>query len=58
MDVFPQAEGGAEAMAAEFGVPFLGRVPLDRGITQASQQGTAAHTQGIEALVEQLLHVT
>jgi len=41
VDVFPSAEGGAEAMAADFGVPFLGQVPLDSAITAASEAGAA-----------------
>lgn len=32
--------GGAEAAAAELGVPFLGRVPLNMGIRTASDAGT------------------
>ena len=39
VDVFPAAEGGAEALSTYFGVPFLGRVPLDRSITRASELG-------------------
>ena len=41
VDVFPSAEGGAEAMAASFNVPFLGRVPLDTAITAASGKKAA-----------------
>ena len=32
---------GAEAMAASFGVPFLGRVPLDPSITRACEAGAS-----------------
>ena len=41
VDVFPAGGegGGTEGMAAQFGVPFLGRVPLDTTITQASERG-------------------
>eukprot|EP00966_Prymnesium_polylepis_P228618 5290867-Prymnesium_polylepis.1 len=40
-DVFPRARGGAEAMASAFGVPFLGRVPLDPSITRACEAGAS-----------------
>ena len=36
-DVF--LSGGAETMADEAGVPFLGRVPLDPAVVQAGEQG-------------------
>jgi ATP-binding protein involved in chromosome partitioning len=36
-DIF--LSGGAEAMAAERGVPFLGRVPLDPAVVQAGERG-------------------
>src|SRR3546814_13825858 len=36
----PFGRGGAEAAAAELGVPFLGRVPLDLAIRTASDAGT------------------
>jgi len=39
VDVYPAAEGGAAEMAASFGVPFLGRVPLHASITESSQSG-------------------
>ena len=45
-DVFPRAQGGAEAMAQQFGVPFLGRVPLDPRITKACENGTS-YTAGV-----------
>jgi len=35
----PFGHGGAEAEAAEIGVPFLGRVPLDIALRQASDAG-------------------
>ena len=41
VDVFPSAEGGAEALAADFGVPFLGRVPLDPAIAAAAERGAS-----------------
>ena len=37
IDVFKR--GGGEAMAREMGVPFLGRIPLDPGIVEASDDG-------------------
>jgi ATP-binding protein involved in chromosome partitioning len=36
----PFGSGGAEATAAEMGVPFLGRLPLSLGIREASDAGT------------------
>lgn len=45
-DVFPRAQGGAESMAQQFGVPFLGRVPLDPRITKACESGTS-YTAGV-----------
>jgi len=36
-DVF--LSGGAEAMAADVGVPFLGRIPMDPEVVQAGEQG-------------------
>ena len=45
-DVFPMgSRGGAEGMATSFGVPFLGRVPLDPSITRACEAG-ASYTSG------------
>lgn len=38
IDVFKR--GGGEAMANEMGVPFLGRIPLDPKIVEASDDGT------------------
>jgi ATP-binding protein involved in chromosome partitioning len=35
----PFGSGGAEAAAAEMGIPFLGRIPLDIGIRRASDAG-------------------
>ena len=37
--IFAPTTGGAEGMAAEMAVPFLGRVPLDPRVAQASDQG-------------------
>ncbi len=36
----PFGSGGAEAAAAELGIPFLGRIPLDIAIRTASDAGT------------------
>ena len=36
-DVF--LSGGAEAMAADVGVPFLGRIPMDPAVVQAGERG-------------------
>ncbi len=36
-DVF--LSGGAEAMAADLGVPFLGRIPMDPAVVQAGERG-------------------
>ena len=41
LDIFPASAGGAEAMARQFGVPFLGRVPLDSGVTRAAEAGNS-----------------
>lgn len=38
-DIFPGAEGGAAAMAKEFGVPFLGSIPLDPQLLRACEAG-------------------
>ncbi len=38
-DIFKS--GGGEKMAEEFGVPFLGRVPIDPSIVEASDDGKA-----------------
>ncbi|KAF0695066.1 Aste57867_14089 [Aphanomyces stellatus] len=39
LQVFPPAAGGGEAMAKAFGVPFLGRLPLDQKLTQSCEEG-------------------
>ena len=41
-DVFHPSGGGAEAMAADMGVPFLGRVPLDAALSRAAEEGRSA----------------
>ena len=46
----PFGTGGAEAAAAEMGVPFLGRLPLSLAIREASDAGRPpAATEGAEA---------
>ena len=46
----PFGSGGAEAAAAEMGVPFLGRLPLSLAIREASDAGTPpAASDGPEA---------
>jgi Mrp family chromosome partitioning ATPase len=39
LEIFPVADGGAEAMARAFEVPFLGRVPMDIALTAAADEG-------------------
>ncbi|KAE9032820.1 Cytosolic Fe-S cluster assembly factor [Phytophthora rubi] len=41
MEVFPTANGGGEAMANKFNVPFLGRLPLDNKMTSACEEGVS-----------------
>ena len=56
VDVFPAAEGGAEALASSFGVPFLGRVPLDSSITRASELGEhCATSEALDGVATELL---
>lgn len=40
-DVFKPTKGGAEHMAADMGVPFLGRVPLDPALSLAGMPQVA-----------------
>ena len=37
-DVFHASGGGAAGMAADMGVPFLGRVPLDAALSRAGEE--------------------
>jgi len=37
--IFPPTTGGAEKMAQEMGVPFLGRIPIDPRIARACDEG-------------------
>jgi ATP-binding protein involved in chromosome partitioning len=63
-DVF--LRGGAETMAAETGVPFLGRIPMDPSVVEAGERGVP-HVQAyagsptaaaFTAAVEPLLRLT
>jgi ATP-binding protein involved in chromosome partitioning len=46
----PFGSGGAEDAAKELGIPFLGRIPLDPGVREASDNGTPpAATAGPQA---------
>ena len=48
----PFGSGGAEASAAEIGVPFLGRLPLSRAVREASDAGSPpAAGDGLESEV-------
>eukprot|EP00245_Coleochaete_scutata_P006053 TRINITY_DN20166_c0_g1_i1.p1 TRINITY_DN20166_c0_g1~~TRINITY_DN20166_c0_g1_i1.p1 ORF type:complete len:369 (+),score=91.10 TRINITY_DN20166_c0_g1_i1:120-1109(+) len=38
-EVFHASGGGGEAMAKDMGVPFLGRIPLDPGLSRAAEEG-------------------
>ena len=57
----PFGTGGAEAAAAEMGVPFLGRLPLSPAIREASDAGTPPaagdgdDAEAFEALARKLL---
>lgn len=63
-DVF--LSGGAEAMAADLGLPFLGRIPMDPAVVQAGERGVphvaaCAGSPTAEAFanaVRPLLHMT
>ena len=41
-EVFHASKGGAEQMAKEMQVPFLGRVPLDPLLSRAAEEGRSA----------------
>jgi len=55
-DVFPAgSRGGAAGMAAQFGVPFLGRVPLDPSITRACEAGVSVgRNAALRPIIEKL----
>lgn len=46
-EVFAASKGGAQAMAADMGVPFLGRVPLDPALSRAAEEGQSL--QGVKS---------
>ncbi|GBG25714.1 Cytosolic Fe-S cluster assembly factor NBP35 [Hondaea fermentalgiana] len=39
LDVFPAAGGGPKGMAAKFGVPYLGSLPMDPNLQSAAETG-------------------
>ncbi len=45
----PFGQGGGRALAAAYGVPFLGELPLDRAIGEAADEGTPIAAVGSEA---------
>ena len=49
----PFKTGGGESMAAEMGVPFLGRVPLDPAVVYFGSESATA--KAFEAIVERLV---
>lgn len=40
--IFCSSSGGGAKVAAEFGAPFLGRVPMDPALTEAAERGQSA----------------
>jgi Mrp family chromosome partitioning ATPase len=65
VDVFPRAGGGPEAMAKQFSVPFIGRVPLDRELQKACDNGspnilsqTSAARKPLMAVVQRVIDAT
>lgn len=48
-DVFHSTGGGAERMASDMGVPFLGRVPMDGQLSRASEEGRSVFEGGAVA---------
>jgi len=48
----PLGEGGGRALATEYGVPFLGEIPLDRSIAAAGDAGTPVAAVGEAGLRE------
>ena len=54
-EVFPQGPGGgAQGMADRYGVPFLGRVPLEPSITRACEAGIAGGRTALQHIVAKL----
>ncbi|KAK9829090.1 hypothetical protein WJX72_003834 [[Myrmecia] bisecta] len=65
-DIFHASGGGAEAMCNDMEVPFLGRIPLDPLMSQASEQGQAlkevavkscASLPALNSVIAKLLYV-
>jgi len=48
----PFGEGGGRALARDYGVPFLGEIPLDRSIALAGDAGTPVAAAGEPGLKE------
>ena len=48
VDVFSATRGGAAKMCADYGVPFLGKVPLDPLIAQAAEKGLSLFDETTE----------
>ncbi|QDZ18006.1 NUBPL iron-transfer P-loop NTPase [Chloropicon primus] len=44
--IFPPTKGGAEQMAKEMKVPFLGRIPLDTRVAMAAEKGESVLDTG------------
>lgn len=38
--MFPKTSGGGEALAQEFQLPFLGRIPIDPNLAQTCDEGS------------------
>lgn len=72
-EVFHATKGGAEQMAKEMQVPFLGRVPLDPLLSRAAEEGRSAfstpaskgHSKqfmpslpALQAIIQQLMQLT
>eukprot|EP00455_Lapot_gusevi_P044253 TRINITY_DN549_c0_g2_i2.p1 TRINITY_DN549_c0_g2~~TRINITY_DN549_c0_g2_i2.p1 ORF type:complete len:340 (+),score=91.64 TRINITY_DN549_c0_g2_i2:118-1137(+) len=47
-EIFVGSSGGAAAMSAEMGVPFLGAIPLDPRLVQACERGQSFFAQHLE----------
>ena len=72
-EVFHATKGGAEQMAKEMQVPFLGRVPLDPLLSRAAEEGRSAFSStgskgsskqfmpslpALQAIIQQLMQLT
>ena len=64
VDIFPAANGGAEAMANRFRVPFLGRMPLDRNLLLCGENGrqigkdSGATASAVRKIIDAVLEAT